>query len=46
MREARIKLLLGKLSDPRALRWVLVLLSLAALLLGIGAPDGYGTGGG
>lgn len=26
-------------------KWVLLLLSLVAMLLGIGAPDGIGTGG-
>ena len=45
MDENKVKLVLGKLSDPRVWRWVLVVLSLAALLLGIGAPDGYGLGG-
>lgn len=38
----RVKVTLGKYSDPRYLRWLLVLLSLIALVLGAAAPDGYG----
>jgi len=39
----KVKLLVSAISPH--LRWLLLLLSLVALLLGIGAPDGVGNGG-
>ncbi len=42
----RIKVFLTKYSDPRYVKWLLMLLGLLALVLGAGAPDGFGGGGG
>lgn len=33
-------------ADPVYLRWLLILLSLVALVLGVGAPEEWGPGGG
>jgi hypothetical protein len=47
--QKRMRLVLAKYGDPRYLRWLLVVLSLIATILGIGAcPDtlgGHGCGG-
>ena len=42
----RVQLFLQRYADPRYLKWLLILLGLVALVLGAGAPDGWGTGGG
>lgn len=42
----QVKTLLVRYGDPNHLKWLLILLSLIALLLGAGAPDGPGGGGG
>jgi hypothetical protein len=42
----RIKAAMTKYANPQYLKWLLFFLSLIGLVLGAGAPDGYGTGGG
>jgi hypothetical protein len=41
----RVKTTVALYWDPRYVKWLLLLASLIALILGAGAPDGPGVGG-